>query len=57
MVKDLVCRMKIDPAKAVATAVYQGQTYYFCSYGCKESFLKSPDKYIEKEKQGTDKKN
>jgi Cu+-exporting ATPase len=50
MVKDLVCGMKIDPSKAVATAVYQGKTYYFCSHNCQETFLKSPDKFITKEK-------
>ncbi|WP_367079317.1 YHS domain-containing protein, partial [Luteitalea sp.] len=32
-VKDPVCGMTVEPAKAAATSEYQGQTYYFCSAG------------------------
>jgi YHS domain-containing protein len=28
---------------------YNGKSYYFCCPGCKEQFLKNPDKYIEPE--------
>jgi YHS domain-containing protein len=45
MVKDLVCGMNVDESKAAATAVYRGQTYYFCSQGCKATFEKAPEKY------------
>jgi len=48
MVKDLVCDMMIDPKKAAGTSVYQGQTYYFCSTGCKTEFDKSPQKFVSK---------
>ena len=48
MVKDLVCDMMIDPKKAAGTTVYQGQTYYFCSTGCKTEFDKSPQKFVSK---------
>ncbi|MBM4425577.1 MAG: YHS domain-containing protein [Chloroflexi bacterium] len=27
---------------------YKGQTYYFCSLGCKKAFDKEPEKYVEK---------
>ena len=47
-VKDLVCGMDIDPATAAATSEYKGQTYYFCSLGCKKSFEKEPEKYLGK---------
>lgn len=46
MVKDPVCGMDVDPAQAAATAEYNGQTYYFCSRGCKVAFDKDPEKYL-----------
>jgi Cu+-exporting ATPase len=57
MVKDLVCGMQIDESKAKTKTVYKGKTYYFCSYSCQESFLNSPDKFIEKEKQSQKEKD
>lgn len=45
-VKDPVCGMDIDPNSAVGTSEYKGQTYYFCSPGCKKSFDKDPEKYV-----------
>ncbi len=45
-VKDPVCGMDIDPATAVGRSEYKGQTYYFCSPGCKRSFDKDPEKYV-----------
>ena len=36
-VHDPVCHMDIDPATAAGTSEYKGQTYYFCSMGCKKS--------------------
>lgn len=44
MVKDVVCGMTVDPQTAVKSE-YKGQTYYFCSNGCKTQFDKDPDKY------------
>jgi Cu+-exporting ATPase len=37
-VTDPVCGMTIDPAKAAGTSERNGETYYFCSQGCKEKF-------------------
>ncbi len=48
MVKDPVCGMEIDPKTAAGKSEYQGQTYYFCSPGCKRDFDKDPAKYIGK---------
>ena len=44
--KDLVCGMQVDPAKAAGTSHYQGQTYYFCSKGCKAKFDANPSQYV-----------
>jgi Cu+-exporting ATPase len=51
-VKDPVCGMDIDPATAAGKSEYKGQTYYFCSAGCKKSFDKEPEKYVGQTKQG-----
>ena len=45
-VHDLVCHMDIDPATTAGKSEYKGQTYYFCSLGCKKSFDKEPEKYV-----------
>jgi YHS domain-containing protein len=45
-VKDPVCGMDIDPERAAGKSEYEGQTYYFCSTGCKRTFDKEPEKYI-----------
>jgi len=38
--------MDIDPAASAVTSEYKGQTYYFCSPGCKKSFDANPEKYL-----------
>ena len=45
MTKDPVCNMELNEKKAAATSIYRGQTYYFCSPGCKKAFDAHPDKY------------
>ena len=47
---DPVCGMTVVKANAKATYDYKGETYYFCSTGCKESFAKEPEKYLAKAK-------
>ena len=47
-VHDPVCHMDIDPATAAGKSEYNGQTYYFCSLGCKKSFDIEPEKYLGK---------
>lgn len=44
--KDPVCGMMVEEGSAAATSTYRGQTYYFCSPGCKASFDKEPEKYL-----------
>ncbi len=46
MAKDLVCGMDVDEKTAAGRSEYQGQTYYFCSPGCKQTFDKNPEKYV-----------
>lgn len=49
MVKDPVCGMDVDPKTAAGKSEYKGQTYYFCSLGCKKAFDKEPQKYVGQE--------
>jgi YHS domain-containing protein len=45
-VKDPVCGMTLaSEDDAAATSEYNGQTYYFCSEDCKESFDEDPESY------------
>ena len=44
--KDPVCGMDVTPATAAGKYEYKGQTYYFCSPGCRRSFEKDPEKYL-----------
>lgn len=44
--RDPVCGMDVDPNVAAGKSEYKGQTYYFCSPGCKRSFDRDPEKYV-----------
>jgi Cu+-exporting ATPase len=44
--KDPVCGMGVTYENAQARSEYNGQTYYFCSLGCKEQFDQEPEKFI-----------
>lgn len=48
-VKDLICGMEFDKDTASGTFEYKGKTYYFCSLGCRDKFVKEPDKYAAHE--------
>ncbi len=45
-VRDPVCGMKLDPAKAKFSTEYMGKKYYFCSADCQAEFKKNPGKYV-----------
>jgi len=45
-VKDPVCHMDVDPARAAAKHVYKDTTYHFCSPGCQARFQADPEKYL-----------
>jgi Cu+-exporting ATPase len=38
--------MDVEEATAAGKSEYKGQTYYFCSPGCKRSFDQDPEKYV-----------
>src|SRR2546421_3683476 len=44
-VQDVVCGMKLDSQRAAETTQYLGQTFYFCSLGCKNQFERDPQRY------------
>ena len=46
MAKDPMCGMQVDEKTATRKSAHKGQTYYFCSPGCKKSFDKEPEKYV-----------
>jgi YHS domain-containing protein len=43
---DPVCGMTVDRATAADTSEYRGETYYFCSAGCKRQFDKDPQRFL-----------
>ncbi len=40
--------MDVTPETAAGKSEHKGQTYYFCSLGCKKSFDENPEKYLAK---------
>jgi uncharacterized protein len=49
---DPVCGMSVDTDHAEYRSFKKGETYYFCSAGCKETFDKDPGKYIARSRTG-----
>jgi P-type Cu+ transporter len=49
LAKDPVCGMNVDPRTAKHRTEYRGQTYYFCSAGCRTKFEADPGKYLAPE--------
>jgi Cu+-exporting ATPase len=45
-VKDPVCGMSVNPDKTTHHADHSGTTYYFCSAGCRTSFVARPEQYL-----------
>jgi YHS domain-containing protein len=45
-VTDPVCKMTLQ-VSAAKTAVHSGQTYYFCSSKCRETFEAAPETYAK----------
>jgi YHS domain-containing protein len=43
---DPICGMSVDPDHAEYRSFQKGDTYYFCSAGCKVAFDKDPAKHI-----------
>jgi len=45
--RDPVCGMVVDPGKTTYRTEYDGQTYAFCSDGCKSKFLADPARFLK----------
>ena len=39
--------MEVDPVTAKWSSEYHGETYYFCSPGCKAEFDEDPQKFAD----------
>jgi len=49
-VLDPVCGMKVNPETSQHRFEYRGETFHFCSAGCRTKFAADPNKYLEKDK-------
>jgi len=49
-VLDPVCGMTVDPDASEHRSEYQGNTYHFCSAGCRAKFEAAPQQYLDKPK-------
>ena len=49
-VVDPVCGMAVDPATSKHRFDYRGETYHFCSEGCRTKFAADPTQYLNKPK-------
>ena len=47
---DPVCGMAVDPAASPHRFDARGETYYFCSAGCRSKFAAVPERYLDKGK-------
>ena len=47
METDVVCGMRVDPARAAGSAQHDGRTYYFCGKSCLQRFQAEPAKYLD----------
>ncbi|MGZ5874617.1 MAG: heavy metal translocating P-type ATPase [Bradyrhizobium sp.] len=46
--RDPVCGMAVDPATSKHSFEYRGETYHFCSAGCRTRFAADPRQYLDK---------
>ena len=44
MAEDPVCRMAVERENGIS-AMWDGDTYYFCSRGCRAEFLENPTEF------------
>jgi Cu+-exporting ATPase len=49
-VRDPVCGMNVDPATSQHRFDYRGETFHFCSAGCRTKFVADPQKYLDDSK-------
>ena len=44
---DPVCGMTVTPGPSTPSLTHDGVTYYFCCVGCRTSFERDPDSYLQ----------
>lgn len=44
---DPVCNMEVEPTETTLQSEHNGQTVYFCSPHCKQTFDSKPDSFID----------
>jgi xanthine dehydrogenase accessory factor len=44
---DPVCEMEVTVTSSAESTVYESETYYFCSAGCRSRFEADPSRYLE----------
>jgi Cu+-exporting ATPase len=49
-VRDPVCGMTVDPGTSRHRFDYRGETFHFCSAGCRTKFAADPKKYLDNRK-------
>src|SRR5215510_13350119 len=49
-VRDPVCGMTVNPETSKHRFDYEGETFHFCSAGCRTKFAADPLAYLEKDK-------
>ncbi|HKZ85903.1 MAG TPA: YHS domain-containing protein [Anaerolineae bacterium] len=52
MAIDPVCGMEVDEKTAKFKAEYKGETYYFCSPGCRYTFNERPEDFAGPNRKG-----
>lgn len=53
IVRDPVCDMRLSIHEAGESAFFiDGTVFYFCAVGCKEKFIKSPERYLSRISKG-----
>src|SRR6478735_7589952 len=52
--RDPVCGMTVNPATSKHRFDHRGETFHFCSAGCKTKFSADPNAYLEKRAPGID---
>ena len=45
-VTDPVCGMNVVPSTTDITTEIDGDTFYLCAEGCRQSFMENPQKYL-----------
>jgi len=51
LARDPVCGMSVDPATSKHRFDHRGETFHFCSAGCRTKFAANPRKYLENDQE------